>query len=311
MIRVKCAVCDDYDTCLDCFYDVQWGTNPAGKIPRPVRTPPGSQTSGSPQETKTHSKTHGYRICDSVNFPLFSPEWSIGEELLLIEGIQTFGLGNWGEISDHIGRLGSKTHKECMKHYLDVYMGRYGHCLPPTLVNGAKVTQGKIGVVVPHNASYGDPVGRNEAVSTSLNIYRKFEKATSDEERSRLVQEARELDLAMPFNIDTLDSLPGNELNGYMPRRQEYDVEFDNEAESLIGDMDILEKDTSADKELKLAVLRIYNEKIDEREKRKEFARERNLLDYAKLQEADNKRPRDELEVRSRARAGGGGGGDD
>ena len=297
MVRIKCAVCDDYDTCLDCFYDFQWGT------PKTTRVNRSAASSGQPavQATpppSTHSKTHGYRVCDSVNFPLFTPEWSIGEELLLIEGIQTYGLGNWGEISDHIGRLGSKIHKDCMKHYLDVYMGRYGHCLPPTLVNGEKVEEGKIEVRIPEGKSYTEQVGRNEAVSASLNIYRKFEKATTDAERSRLTQEALDLDLAMPFNIDTLDFLPGNELNGYMPRRHEYDVEFDNEAEALIGDMDILEKDTSADRELKLSVLRIYNDKIDEREKRKAFARERNLLDYRKLQEADNQRPRDELEVR-------------
>ena len=172
-----------------------------------------------------------------------------------------------------------------MEHYLDLYMGRYGSYLPPTLVNGSKVNSGKMDGNVPSGVKAGELVGRDKAVSTSLNIYRKFEKASSDFDREGLKKEARDGGLAQPFNIDTLDELPGNELNGYMPRREEYDVEFDNDAENLLGDMDIGEKDTSADRELKLAVLRIYNEKIDEREKRKVFARERGLLDYDKVRD--------------------------
>jgi len=122
MVRIRCAVCDDYDTCLECFYNLQWG-NASPSSPRSRKAKEGNggnkgqQGEGGEQESegnseRVHDRTHGYRVCDSINYPLFMSDWSIGEELLLIEGIQLYGLGNWGEISDHIGRLGNKTQKK-------------------------------------------------------------------------------------------------------------------------------------------------------------------------------------------------------
>ena len=56
--------------------------------------------------------------------------------------------------------------------------------------------------------------------------------------------------------------------------------------------------DHPAEKALKLDVVRIYNARLDERERRKRFVIERGLVDYRKQQELDRKRPRDERYVR-------------
>ena len=259
-----------------------------------------------------------------------------------------YGLGNWVEISDHIQKLGSKSAKKCMEHYLDLYMGRYGRILPDKFVNGDAVNEGQVGFV-PEGETLGGYVGREKTVNASLSLYRKMEKATTEEMKEAYKEEARVQvsrtysthhiyqstrfrrpasfsfslshysiistpyyvffsssawyqGIAKPFDLRDLASMPGNELTDYMPRRREYEVEWDNEAEVLLGDMEFLEKDSAADRELKLAVLRIYNEKIDEREKRKRFAEERGLLNYKELQENDSRRPRDELELIQRMR---------
>lgn len=48
------------------------------------------------------------------------------------------------------------------------------------------------------------------------------------------------------------------ELSGYNPKRQEFDPEYDNDAEQSLAEMEFKENDSEADRELKLRVLRIY-----------------------------------------------------
>ena len=54
-----------------------------------------------------------------MNFPLFEEDWGADEELLLLEGIEMYGLGNWGDVSDHIG---TKTHQQAKEHYFKMYI---------------------------------------------------------------------------------------------------------------------------------------------------------------------------------------------
>ncbi|CAA2999250.1 transcriptional adapter ADA2-like [Olea europaea subsp. europaea] len=68
------------------------------------------------------------------------------------------------------------------------------------------------------------------------------------------------------------------ELSGYNSRRQEFEVEFDNDAEQLLADMEFKDTDSNGDRELKLRVLHIYSKRLDERKRRKDFVLERNLL---------------------------------
>lgn len=49
------------------------------------------------------------------------------------------------------------------------------------------------------------------------------------------------------------------ELSGFNEKRQEFDPEYDNEAEQLLADMEFKETDTEEERELKLRVLRIYS----------------------------------------------------
>jgi transcriptional adapter 2-alpha len=48
------------------------------------------------------------------------------------------------------------------------------------------------------------------------------------------------------------------ELSGYNAKRQEFDPEYDNDAEQLLAEMEFKDTDTEEEREIKLRVLRIY-----------------------------------------------------
>jgi hypothetical protein len=78
-------------------------------------------------ELHPHSRTHRYRVSECLQRPLFSKDWTAHEDLTLLAGIDKCGLGNWKLVSDF---MGSKNARACDEHYWDLYMGRFGRCLP-------------------------------------------------------------------------------------------------------------------------------------------------------------------------------------
>lgn len=48
------------------------------------------------------------------------------------------------------------------------------------------------------------------------------------------------------------------EASGYNSKRQEFDPEYDNDAEQLLAEMEFKDTDTEDEREIKLRVLRIY-----------------------------------------------------
>ena len=51
------------------------------------------------------------------------------------------------------------------------------------------------------------------------------------------------------------------ELSGYNFKRQEFEIEYDNDADQILADMEFKNTDSAADRELKLRVLRIYSKR--------------------------------------------------
>lgn len=93
MIRIKCAECNDFDLCVECY--------------------------SVGVEIKSHKNDHDYYVKDPLNFPIFTEEWSASEELLLLEGIELFGMGNWDDIVDYVA---TKTAPQCSEHYFSTYI---------------------------------------------------------------------------------------------------------------------------------------------------------------------------------------------
>jgi transcriptional adapter 2-alpha len=254
-LRVMCVVCstDDsrFELCGDCF---AVGLN-----------------------IDTHRNTHKYRVVDCIDGPIFSNDWTAGEELLMLEGISKHGVGNWKTITEYMNT--GKTTAQLESHYWELYMGKYGLCLPSSLIlhdNGCVVDESditfmknpmRIGLQEDHEL--GEDVVRDkgkEQISSSKEKGGGREKLYESQIRERIAQ------------------LPGADLPGYMPLRGDFDYEYENDAEVLLADMEFEEDDHPSERELKLQVIKIYNRKLDERDRRKRFVIDKGIVDFKQQQ---------------------------
>ncbi|KAI8375776.1 hypothetical protein BD560DRAFT_66225 [Blakeslea trispora] len=220
-------------------------------------------------EPVKHKTWHDYRIVKPHAFPIFSEDWDADEELLLIEAAEKMGIGNWQAIADYVG---TKSKSECEQHYLDVYVSSPDWPLP--------------------------------------RMHLQFE--TSEEEfrerkRQRLQQSRglvpRKPASSQPNNAKPITSGPSfHEIQGYMPRRFEFETEHENEAEQSVKDMVFNEDDTPEEVDLKVMVLDIYNARLDRRMERKNLIFERKWLDFKRMQAAERKRQKEEREIYNKTR---------
>lgn len=88
-------------------------------------------------------------------------------------------------------------------------------------------------------------------------------------------------------NAPNVNNNNASEIVGFMPKRGDFDIEYDNDAELLLAEMEFNEDDKESDKQMKFKLLDIYNARLDERLKRKKFVIERNLLDLQKQNNLD------------------------
>jgi transcriptional adapter 2-alpha len=106
----------------------------------------------------------------------------------------------------------------------------------------------------------------------------------------------------LPPRPNDVCDMPGSDVAGFMPRREDFDIEWDNEAEKLLQDMEFLPNDSKEDIELKLKVCEVYNSRLDKRNNRKQFMIDRGMLDYRKKHIEENKLPADERDLVNRMR---------
>ena len=164
---------------------------------------------------------------------------------------------------------------------------------------------------IPPNMKMGDEVARDLWYRSEQYFVRQLTNATSKADadiiRNEFIErhkqgipgyEAR----VLPPRLEDMKQLPGAELAGFMPRRGDFDIEWDNDAEKTIAEMEFSPDDTKADRELKLDVLRIFNTKLGEREKRRQFIIDHGLLNYRENQEKLWAMPPDERHLVQRMR---------
>eukprot|EP00743_Colponemidia_sp_Colp-15_P003299 GILK01003563.1.p1 GENE.GILK01003563.1~~GILK01003563.1.p1 ORF type:complete len:591 (+),score=112.18 GILK01003563.1:139-1911(+) len=266
LVRIRCAECDDFDLCVDCF--------------------------AVGAEVTPHKNYHSYHVVDKLNFPLFVEDWGADEELLLLEGIEMYGLGNWTDIADHVA---SKTKTKCEIHYRDIYLYSATAPLPDTThILSVRDEDGKLKII----KHPGNPL--SEAAKEERE---KEEREKEERERKAAGGVLTSDRVARPnASQNKNNSHSAADVVGYMPLRGDFDVEYDNDAELILADMEFNDDDTPAEKQLKLRVLDIYNNKLDERARRKTFVIERGLLDLKKQQALDRKRSKEERDIHNQMR---------
>lgn len=288
-IRIKCAMCPDFDLCIECF------------------------SVGA--ELTPHKSNHPYRVMDNLSFPLICPDWNADDEILLLEGIEMYGFWNWAEVAEHVG---TKSKEQCIEHYSCVYMNSPYFPLPDmshvvgknrkellamakghgedkkgfsmlgelNLKEESPFSPSRVKVEDTHKV---DPSGRLSSSSTSEEGSFNMATATANKKASSANQVKDGLVKVEDSQTDRSfkgkkPNIPANkgpsllELSGYNEKRQEFDPEYDNEAEQLLAEMEFKDADGEDERELKMRVLRIYSKRLDERKRRKDFILQRNLL---------------------------------
>lgn len=250
-VRIRCAddACGDYDLCVPCFSE--------GK-----------------HSGKHDPATHAYQVIEQHSIPIFTEDWGADEELLLLEGAETYGLGSWADIADHIG--GYRFKDEVRDHYINTYLNSSKFPLPER--------------ASPHDTELFDSIPRDEFQAR----------------KKRRIEERKEASKAAPppeSKQKPTSSVPScHEVQGYMPGRREFETEHFNEAEEAVQHMQFEPGDginpktgeIEPEMELKMTVMDIYNHRLTARLERKRVIFEHNLLEYRKNTANDKKRTKEE-----------------
>ncbi|XP_046854461.1 transcriptional adapter 2-alpha-like [Xenia sp. Carnegie-2017] len=69
-------------------------------------------------EASSHKNNHDYEVI-SLDFSIIEDTWNAVEEIVLLDSIAEFGLGNWSDIAC---RVRTKSPEECERHYLSNYI---------------------------------------------------------------------------------------------------------------------------------------------------------------------------------------------
>ncbi|EUD67419.1 hypothetical protein C922_02125 [Plasmodium inui San Antonio 1] len=207
-----------------------------------------------------HYNYHNYIPIPKYDFPLYKLNWSAEEELLLLDGISKYGFGNWEQVADLVNSAAkiAKTDRECEKHYYNFYLK--SNCAP--------LPDNKRLLIKPD----GNPYDIEHVTEKDMNENDDYVQPKSKKNNR-------------------------TQIIGYWPLRGDFDIEYDNDAELLLADMEFKESDLPQQKELKLQVLEIYNSKLDERIYRKRTVIERGLLDTKSQMQRDKKRTKEEKEL--------------
>jgi len=203
--RVRCTDCADFDLCLQCF--------------------------STGMEMGDHKKDHGYQLIDNGMFPVLAEDWTSEEEVLLLDGIEQHGYGNWDDIADHIG---TKSPEETKEHYDEMYLSR--NIGKVTLVRGLN--------------DIGDHTLDNGQLAECL---------------------------SNPPDPIELPLSEQQEL-GYMPYRDDFEREYENDAEHLIRSLSCNRDDDELDTALKIAHADMYWRVLKERARRKSVSRSYGLI---------------------------------
>ncbi|KAL1430153.1 hypothetical protein MTO96_015358 [Rhipicephalus appendiculatus] len=249
-------------------------------------------------ESLTHKNDHRYSVV-TTEFPLLCKTWTAAEELKLLDAVLECGMGNWGDIAKHVA---SKSAKECESHYLQHYI-----YAPQGLLKGIASEPSSIG------SCQLAPVPYRGGLTLHLDMERVLLSCKRREGKAVLQTAACQVLPALktrkqihvaasaspaeePWQGKCYQGKPcGNmcrgdpprpllcsqqqaDMAGYMAARGDFGHEFDNFAEMDVADLDFRHSEDALDRELQLAIVSIYRDRLRERARRKWLVRKHGLV---------------------------------
>jgi transcriptional adapter 2-alpha len=220
--------------------------------------------------------------------PIFTSDWSFGDEIKLLGALARLGLGNWDEISNITG----KGKFECESHYYTFYYKKENDYIPKiNILNNTinvknekykkelkknKIEENKLLTKIGNDLGFIPFSSDNNQSNRSININRNNSK--SDHPNAILLQNA----------CNTL---------GYWPKRNEFDVEYKNDAEIELMEIEFKENDSQNINDMYDKILCNYNNILDKRQERKNFVMDKNLFDVKKQVMMEKKLSREDREI--------------
>eukprot|EP00095_Tigriopus_kingsejongensis_P002498 maker-scaffold64_size435223-snap-gene-2.30 protein:Tk02498 transcript:maker-scaffold64_size435223-snap-gene-2.30-mRNA-1 annotation:"low quality protein: transcriptional adapter 2-beta" len=186
---------------------------------------------------------HPYKVVDNGGFPVLgNTEWSARECLHLLDSAEQYGYGNWEDVSQKIAKLDGRSSSRSSDEVKGEFCQRF--------------IEGTLGL-----------------------------KTWNEDDRGRARDHTQGNILLPPSqNPETPPNISIHEciMLGYMPKRDDFEAEFDNHAESLVSQLqdgiDPNPEEDDMDLALKVAHIDMYKSKLRERERRKRVSREHQLI---------------------------------
>ena len=233
--------------------------------------------------TRDHDpKIHPFSVIEQHSIPIYAEDWGADEELLLLEGLEVYGIGSWSDVADHVG--GFRTKEEVCDHYIETYIGSSKFPLP-------------------ENADPKD-----------LSLLEEIPREKFQARKKRRIEDRKEAAKtaapATPKQKPTASVPACHEVQGYMPGRLEFETEWQNEAEEAVQHMQFDPGDginprtgeLEPEMELKMLVMNIYNARLTARADRKKVIFEHELLQYRRNNNIDKKRTKEERDLHNKAK---------
>ena len=162
--------------------------------------------------------------------PLFTEDWSLGDEIKLLGAVEKLGIENWEEISKII----NKGIYECKSHYYTFYYkDKNGYLINDKEVNinnntrdifiENKVKENNLLFDLTQNIGHIPFSEKNNNISKCLINKNKINNNKNEEKRI--------------INRSIYKNL------GYWFKRNEFDIEYNNEAEILLSELEFKDND--------------------------------------------------------------------
>ena len=228
------------------------------------------------ENTLINYKFIEYRIIPKMSAPLFTEDWSLGDEIKLLGAIEKLGLENWEQIS----KILNKEKFECKSHYYTFYYKDKDDYLisdnetniknkSKDIFKANKEKENNSKIELTKNIGY-IPFSENDKLNNSL-----CKKNNKKEYKYKNI-----------FSV-----------LGYSPKRNEFEIEYKNEAELLLSELEFRDSDSYQIHSMNYKILQNYNNILDEREERKKFVLEKNLFNIKREINFDKKLSNEDKEI--------------
>ncbi|OHT03910.1 Myb-like DNA-binding domain containing protein [Tritrichomonas foetus] len=179
-------------------------------------------------ESHHHSFSHNFFVIEPKPGPIYCQGWDAHDEILLLFGIKMLGIGNWNDIS-HFMR--TKTAADIEAHYTAIYIKSPTAPYPVSQILPA--------IPKPHPPPFDT---------------RPVESCPSEAHEKHMLEKNKKE-----------KTIPA-EFNGFMPYRHEFEIDFNNDAESLVARIEFRDdEDTQQTFYSKISALMTYNAQLAER----------------------------------------------